>query len=207
MSFRTLEQQNAAIGAARAEQARKFCIANVYGTHQDFVRCEANDRAIIGVIERYIGPDVVPTSSLFEDALALNPDEIKSFARTTLATAMEQVVEEYITLLAAHSRQSGHTLKMERQKMLNMSLAEARERLNSLKTRQQMAAMPVAELHKIVQDAQPNYGFPKLPAEIWENGGYVKVDANYIRSADVYTVRRLNKLYGTAAVNARLNSR
>jgi hypothetical protein len=179
----------------------------VYALHQDLVRCEANDRAIIGVVERYIGLDVLPTSSLFEDALALNPEEVENFARTTLAKAHDQVVEEYLTLLNAHSRQSHQSLSMERQKMVNMSLAEARERLNSLKTRQQMSSMPVAELHKIVQDAQPNYGFPKLPAEIWENGGYVKVDANYIRSADVYTLRRLNKLYGTAVVNARLNSR
>lgn len=207
-TFRTLQDQERAIQAAALENARKLCIINVYLMHEDFVRCAANDKAIIDVIERYIGRDVVPTSSLFQDALALNEDEIQNFARTTLSVAKEQVVSEYITLLNAHSRQSEHTLKLERQKLLNTPLQECRDKLAALKLRQKMSAMPVAELNKIVQDARPDQGYPTLPREQWSSseGRFVALDAAYLKTAHPIELKRLLRIYGDQ-VNARLQGR
>src|SRR5713226_495806 len=102
--FRTQEMQDRAVEAARMENAKKTCIAEVYAERQDFVRCEANSRAIIAAVERWSGnPDLLPTRAIFNEILLENPGELANFARQPLALAKEKVVEEYLQLLASHS--------------------------------------------------------------------------------------------------------
>src|SRR5882724_9518986 len=105
MGFRNAAQREAAIEAARMQQAKKDCIDAVYASRQDFVRCEANDRAIIETIEYWTGnPNVLPTKFIFDEALLENPAQINSFARQPVERSRQQVIEEIVELLAAHSR-------------------------------------------------------------------------------------------------------
>jgi len=48
-------------------------------------------------------PDILPTAELFEIALAADPERIKEFARQPVERAKEQLREEIISLLQAHS--------------------------------------------------------------------------------------------------------
>src|ERR1700751_3095274 len=112
MSFRTYGDQQDAIIAAKVERAKRDTIAYVYQERQDFVRCEANDRAILEVIQRWTGYDsnVLPSKDIFDQAISENPDELKHFARTTLDKAKEQVSEEYLQILSHKSRQDRYSL-------------------------------------------------------------------------------------------------
>jgi len=212
MSFRTQEQQTAAIEAARTENAKKTCIAEVYAEHQDFVRCEANNRAIIGVIERWSGnnPDLVPTRELFNEILLENPGELANFARESLALAKEKVVAEYLQLLASHSRQDQYSLKQEENRLKHLPLEVCRQKLAELKSRQKMAAVPVSVLKSLVADAHRDTsqfaGYPNLPKSMWLDGRTVTVDANYLNGlvqTDMWQFKKLVRLYGSQQVDSR----
>src|SRR5882724_5661218 len=148
MSFITQEQNTAMAEAARTENAKKTCIAEVYQERQDFVRCEANSRAILSVIERWSGnnPDLVPTRELFNEILLENPGEIVNFAREPLSIVKEKVVAEYLQLLESHSRQDSYSLKQEENRLKHLPLDVCRQKLAELTSRQQMGQVPVEVL-------------------------------------------------------------
>ena len=210
-AFRTMEQANAAVEAARMENAKKTCIAEVYQERQDFVRCEANSRAILSVIERWSGnnPDLVPTRELFNEVLLENPDEIKNFARQPLALVKEQVVEEYLQLLAAHSRQDKYSLKQEENRLKHLSLEVCRQKLAELKSRQKMAQAPVSFLKTFVRENSPQYSQrPNLPTSMWSTaqGRTITIDADYLNHIgkhDKYEFARFVKFYGSAQIDSR----
>lgn len=208
--FRTIEQRNAAIQAAEFEQAKRVCIAEVYQKHQDFIRCDGNDRAIVDVIEEVYGPDVVPKSSLLDDALAADPDEIKRFARQPLAKAKEQVIDEYLELLAAHSRQDRYSLDAERKRLNHLPLEVCRQKLDEMKRRQKMGTQSTSELKQMLRDANPyqsNFpGYPNLPTTMWDSaaGKHVTVDAAYLNGLarnDVWQLKKLCRIYGSAQID------
>src|SRR5712664_1831023 len=136
MSFRTAVQQQAAVEAAKMENAKKQTIEAVYAAHQDFMRCEANDRAILAVIARWTGNnlDVLPSKAIFDEALLENPDEINNFARQTLPVIHQQLVSEILTLLRARSRRDEFLIKSEATRMKSWSIDALRIRLSELKT-------------------------------------------------------------------------
>jgi hypothetical protein len=210
MSFITQEQNAAMAEAARMENAKKTCIAEVYQERQDFTRCMANDRAIIDAIARWSGnPDLLPTRELFNEVLLENPEEIRNFARQPLALAKEQVVEEYLRLLAAHSRQDQYSLKQEENRLKHLPLEVCRQKLQELKSRQKMAQAPVSALKTFVRENTPQPSqWPTLPTSLWSTpqGKTITIDAEYLNHLarhDKYEFVRLCKLYGTAQVDAR----
>jgi len=87
-----------------------------------------------------------------------------------------QIVNEYIQLLAAHSRQDRYSLDAERKRLNHLSLPEVREKLAALKLRQQMSADSVPALKKVVAEARPVYGYPEMPREIYQDGKLIKLD-------------------------------
>ena len=212
MGFKTQEDQRRAVEAAALENAKRETIAQVYAEYQDFVRCEANERQIIDVIRRWTdyNPEVLPSKAIFDLAIVENPDELKGFVRQPLAVAKEQVIDEYIELLAAHSRQGRYSLQQERNRLNRLSLEVGRQKLQELKTRQKMAATDLGTLKQFVADAhrddRPFPGWPTLPAAMWDGTKHVKVDADYLNGlakTDIWQFKRLVKLYGSEQIDAR----
>lgn len=201
MGFTTFEQQERAIAAARFENAKRLFLINVYKKYLHYLPCQSNDQMLLNIVAEYVGSsDVYPTVELLEAALDLNPEEAKTLARTSTGQQLENIADDYVTLLAAHSKQSEHTLRLERTKMLNTPLVEARQKLADLKLRQNMAARPTAELHQIVRDAQPTYGYPALPPTIFEDGKFITIDADYLKKCSGWAFKMLCKKYGEKAV-------
>jgi hypothetical protein len=209
MSFKNRYEQQRAIEAAGEQQAKRDCLAQVYDSRQDFMRCMANDHAILEFITAWSGnPDILPTKELFDQALMENPDAVKTFARMPLEEAKDQVIEEYLEKLAAHSRQDRFSLKQEESRLRHQSLEVCRQKLSDLKLRQKMAALPVGTLKALVKeahvDSRPFPGFPTLPQQLYENGRYVAVNAEYLKNLDGFSIRRLCRLYSSDQITARL---
>jgi hypothetical protein len=213
MSFRTQADQGRAIEAAHVEGERRKTIAQVYQKYQQLVHCEANERKTIEVIERFIGPDVVPTFSLFEDALAENPDEMKNFAQQPVEHTKEQITQEILTLLASKNggrdgKFDAYNLRSEESRMKSWSLDALRARLNEIKTKQKMAVAPVSVLKTYVaesrRDTSPYPGFPQMPKEVWQDGKTVPLNAATIKAMSSYEIRRLARIYSDRQLNDRL---
>jgi hypothetical protein len=206
MGFRTHADQQDAIIAARVERAKRETIAQIYQERQEFVRCEANDRAILEVIKRWTGYDanVLPSKAIFDQAISENPDELKHFARTTLDEAKEQVIEEYLQILSHKSRQDRYSLESERRRLVHLSLPEVRQKLAEIKLRQQMSTQSVGALKQVLADSKPTYGYPQFPQEVYQDGKLIVLDANTIGRMHSSEITRLIRIYGLQQVNARL---
>src|SRR5260370_42636056 len=64
MSFRNIDQQNAAIEAAAHEQAKRNTIAYAYQKYPTLVQCDANNRMLIELVERWAGTEVHASPAL-----------------------------------------------------------------------------------------------------------------------------------------------
>jgi hypothetical protein len=212
MGFRTMEQQQAAINAAQLEQERRKTIELVYGKHQQMIRCLANERLIIEVIERFAG-EVVPSFGIFEDAILENPDEMKNFATQAVEKSKEQITEDILSLLSSKDggrdgKFNDFNLQSEKSRMASWSLEALRVRLAEIKTKQHMATTPVSVLKAFVSDAHADKrkypGFPELPKQIWNGTDHVAVNASFFRRLDAHEVRRYTRLYSVEQVNDRI---
>ena len=196
MSFTTYDQQQKMIAAAKAEQAKKSCIAEVYNAHQEFIRCQGNDKLIIELIESFYGLEVVPTASMFEDAIAANESEIKNFARRPESVHREQIIEDILGLLKAKGKNWDEFLiRNESKRLATMPLPDLRQRLANLRENVRMASIPVAQHKADLVAARPTYALPPLPAE---------VDAAVIKAMSSIELKALIRKHGSPAVNARL---
>ena len=208
MGFVTHEQQEKMMQAARLEGARKTCIAESYARHQDWVRCIGNDRLILEKIEAFYGPEVVPTASMLDDCLALNPDDAKDFARRPEEVHRQQLSEDIIGLLRAKGRShDDYTLESERRRHATMSLPDLRARLAAIRESHRLAAQPLSVHRQTLVDQRPKYALPELPRELHQDGRLVALSSEAIRRMNPVELRRLNRIYGEAAVNARLAGR
>lgn len=204
-SFKNAEAAERAVQAARVERAKTETRTAVYNAHQDFVRCMANDKAIIDLIEQWTDYDsfVLPSAELFELALAENPDF--SFVRQSEAVTRAQLTKQIIALLEAHGK--GHdifTLTNEKKRLATFTIPALRSRLEDLQRAARMARQPVAELRQVVVDARPNYGFPALPKTVWDGSKHVPLDASAFRSMSTFDLKRYCRIYGDAVVNQRI---
>jgi hypothetical protein len=79
-------------------------------------------------------------------------------------------------------------------------------RLDEITRAQRMVKQPIAEVEKVLVDARQYGSYPRLPKQIVRQGTVraVDLDAAYIRKLDVYDLKKLNRIYGTEAVNNRL---
>jgi hypothetical protein len=202
----TAELQAAAQQAARHKKACEDTIAQVYNLHQDFVRCAANDREILGLINEWTNhsPDVLPSLELFEEALAVNPD-LSGFARQSMAVTREQLSEDILSILRAKGKgHDAYSLKNEAARLKTLSIPQLRTRLADLQRAANMATQPVADLKKIVAAGRPVHGYPELPKAYWNGTANVPLDATAFRMMDVYELKRYTRIYGSEAVNRRL---
>jgi hypothetical protein len=210
MSFRNLDQQNAAIQAAAYEQAKRDTIAYAYQKHPTLILCDANNRMIIELVERWAGTEVHPSPALFDSMLDENgPDALSMLARQPVERTKEQLIQEILTLLVSKNggrdgKFDAFNLRSEEKRMASWSLDALRARLNEIRVKQRMAVQPVSDLKQIVRDARPDYNqWPQLPKTIWDGSKHVALDAAYIKRLDAWEIRRYQRIYGPQ-VNARL---
>src|SRR5258708_6913578 len=95
MSFRNIDQQNAAIEAAAHEQAKRNTIAYAYQKHPTLVQCDANSRMIVELVERWAGTEVHPSPALFDSMLDENgKDALSMLAQQPVEHTKEQITQE-----------------------------------------------------------------------------------------------------------------
>jgi hypothetical protein len=208
MSYKNLEQQQQALEAAKFENAKHLVRLQVYAKWPEtIVPCDANDKRIIDIIDRWTGndPSVLPTLAIFEQAIYENPEEFQSLAHQSEDVTRRQLTDSIIEILRAKGK--GHdefTLKSERTRLKAFSIMALRERLETLQRSARMATIPVATLKSMVAEAHATPGYPILPRQMFENGQTVDVNANYIRHLDSYSLKRMCRIYSSDAVNQRL---
>jgi len=205
MSFKTYEQQQGAIAAAAEENAKKDCIAQVYAKFPLIVQCEAAAKMILEIIARFAGHDVVPSLDLFLSALDENPDAMSMLATRSQKVTHRQLMEQIIDLLRAKGK--GHdefSLRNEQRKLTMMSVSDLRARLATLQANAKMAAAPLSEHYKALEDSRINYGSPQMPKEVYQDGKLISLDAATIRNMHPFEIKRLIRIYGSDQVNARL---
>ncbi len=133
MSFRNMEQQQQAIAAAALENAKKNVVAFVYQKFPKIKQHAANAKMIVELVERWGGPDIVPTPEAFLSMLDENGAEALSMLdQQPVERTMEQIRAEILTLLAAHSRRDEIMMKSEEARMKSWSLDALRIRLAEL---------------------------------------------------------------------------
>jgi hypothetical protein len=203
MGFRNYSQQQEAILAAKVEQARRQTIADVYASRLELVQCEANNRAILEVCQRWCGYDdnVLPSRAIFDLAIAENPDELQNLATTTLQNAQQQLARQILDLLRHKNptQWNDFTLRNEGRRLLMLDVPALRVRLADIQRSLKMATQPVSELKSLVHEAtKPNYSKEPLPDHI---------DAAFIRRLSATEIIKLNERFGRDAVNARLAGR
>lgn len=213
MSFKTQEDQAAAIQAAHLEIEKRKTIEAVYGKFPTFLRCEANDRAIIEIINRWAGPDVAPTAELFVLALEENPDAISRMAASPEAKIRARLIEEILSALETGGRaHDAFSLKNEKARLQNFTTAALHARLAELKTKHQLAATPVPVLKALVADARRDTrkfpGYIDLPLTIVPRGEVqaVRCDATYLLNlgrTNYPEYRRMCTIFGTEQITAR----
>jgi hypothetical protein len=216
MGYKSVEQQQAAVEAAKYENAKKQARLDVYRKYANSVKggvilvCEANDKRISDIIDRYIdrNPDILHTLDLFDAAIATNPTEYNSLAKNSEVAVREQLVDQIIDMLAAHGK--GHndfTLRSEQTRLRTFSIPQLRQRLADLQTKHNMAGQSVQQLKSLVADSRPaasSDGYPELPSHIWDGTKHVRVDAEYLNGlikTDLWQFKRLVKLYGSAKID------
>jgi hypothetical protein len=193
------QQQQEQLANAKMRNAEQSTVLWTYRAHPELLQCEANDRAIIEAVRAWIqDPDVLPTPSLFEDALAANPELIKQFATQKIEKTKQQILDEIIDLLATHSRRDNAMLASERARMASWSLDQLRARLDELKFKISAAGTPVSDLKQFVKDSRPVVEAKILPAEY---------TAKRIKNLPARDIHQLIKDYGAPQVDARMQGR
>jgi hypothetical protein len=199
MRIRNLQQRNEALEEQKMENAQKSTILWVYRAHPDFLICEANDKAIVEAVRDWIqDPDVLPTSSLFEDALAADPGLINRFARQPVERTKEHVRDEILDLLREHSRRDEAMIASEKSRMASWSLDALRSRLEELRFKIANVGTSTSSLKKYVASSRPTPEVRALPS---------KFTADAIKAMPSGEIRKLVRDYTASVVNARLMGR
>ena len=202
MGYKNLEQQQQALEAAKYENAKRQTRLHVYQKYLRVLPCDANDKFISEICDRWLvgNPDVLHSLIIFEEAIAQNPSQYNSLAKQPEAKTCEQLIDQIIDMLAAHGK--GHdafTLKQERTRLSTFSIASLRARLADLQMKAEMAATDVVTLKNLVAESRrPAPQAKVLPAEY---------PRERIRSMPPDAIRKLVREYGTSVVNDRLFGR
>jgi hypothetical protein len=207
MGYKNLEQQQQAVEAAQYENSKKQTRIQVYQKYLRVFPCDANDKFISEICDRWLGgnSDVLHSLAVFEEAIAENPTEFDALAKQLEAKTCEQLIDQIVGTLVAHGK--GHddfTLRSERTRLSTFSIPMLRARLADLQTKARMAGTSVRQLKQMVADARPVPGFPTLLRQLFENGATVQVNAAYLKALDTYSLKRMCRIYSTEAVNSRL---
>jgi hypothetical protein len=210
MSFRNMEQQQQAIAAAHLENAKKALVAFVYQKFPTLVVCDANSRMIVELVERWGGPDIMPTPEAFLSMLDENgPEAMSMLAQQPEAVTRRQLADQIIALLAAKGK--GHdafTLRQEEKRLALLSIPALRARLADLQVKAKMASTDVATLKNFVaesrRDQRRYQGYPDMPRQIWDGTKHIPLNATTIKAMDAWEIRKLARLYSDRQLNDRI---
>jgi hypothetical protein len=213
MSYKSLEQQQQAVEAAKYENAKRQTRIQVYQKYGNprkggvVIPCDANDKRITDIVDRWLdhNPDVLHSLELFEQAIAANPTDFNSLAKDSEGNVREQLIDQIIGLLATKGKaHDDFSLKSERTRLKTFTIPMLRARLVDLQTKAHMAGQSMQQLKQVVADARPVPGVPMLPKQLFENGVTRNVDASYLKALDPYNLRRMCRIYSLDAVNQRI---
>ena len=205
----TVQQQNAAIAAAQYQQQVAQGLEDIFSAYPTLLRCDANRKLITEHIRDFMECDFAPDLETFRNLIALNPDIMTTMVQRPVEVTKAQYIDEYIELLAAHSRQDRYSLESERKRLTHLSLEQCRQKLDELKRRQGMSSQSVASLKKVVADAHrvdaPIPAF-QICLPLCGTAKHVTVDADYLNhliQTDMWSFKRLVKLYGSTQIDDR----
>lgn len=143
--------------------------------------------------------------SLDSVTLLLNDE---SFVRQLVIAEPEAIKRHLIEQIAAcMDSDEGDFAIRNRKKMLSFyTLERLREELRNAEARVNLREKSPADLRQIVKTARSVSGYPALPKTIVPPGRVkaVPLDKQYICNLDPESLRKLNRIYSTDAVNARL---
>jgi hypothetical protein len=202
MGYKNLEQQQQAVEAAKYENAKRQTRAHVYQKYLRVLPCDANDKLISHIVDRWTdnNPDVLHSLQLFEQAIAENPTEFNSLAKQKKKQTVEQLIGQIIDMLVAHGK--GHdafTLKQERTRLQTFSIPALRTRLADLQVKAKMASTDVASLKNFVAESRrPAPQSKVLPAEYTRERIYLMPS---------HEIRKLTRDWTASVVNDRLFGR
>jgi hypothetical protein len=210
MGYKNLEQQQQAVEAAQYENAKKQTRIQVYQKYLRLLPCDANDKFISEICDRWLGGNsVLHSLAVFEEAIAENPTEFDALAKQPEAVTCEHLTDQILSMLAAHGK--GHddfTLKSERTRLSTFTIPALRARLADLQAKAHMAGQSVQQLKQLVSDARadrsPYPGFPTLPKSVWNGTTHAPLDAAAFRAMDAFEIRRYTRLYSVQQVNERI---
>lgn len=129
-------------------------------------------------------------------------------AEETKAALIDKIIERLQTTNNKHW-QIPHNVQIERAKMQFHSIEQLTARLDEIVRAQTLNALSPEERQKIVVEGRRYTGYPQLSKTVVRPGTVraVPQDAAYLRSLDLWDLKRLCRLYGTEQVNARLAGR
>src|SRR5260370_20325022 len=171
MGYKSMEQQQQAVEAAKHENAKRLTRVQVYQKYLRVFPCDANDRRISDLCDRWLdgNPDVLHSLAIFEEAIAENPTEYNTLAKQTEDKTVQQLIDQIIDLLAAHGK--GHndwSLNQERKSLATFSIPMLRARVADLQRGAHLEGQSVSKLIEIVADARPVTGFTILTRQLSE---------------------------------------
>jgi hypothetical protein len=213
MSFPTKAEQDQKARAIEFGNATERGLAAIYAEHPTIVRNQACDSMIGSICAEYEGlqaHQVAPSLDTFRDALAADPGILTSLTTKAINKQRIEIISDIIELLRAPSpdgrggRYSAFNLVSVENQMKSWSLEALKERKAEIIREQELVKRPISELRKIVVDARPSYGFPKLPKILMVGLTPVTIDRAYLKQLPAWELRRYQKVYGNAQLDSRL---
>jgi hypothetical protein len=173
---------------------------------------------IVDLVERWGGPDIVPTPEAFLSMLDENgKDALSMLAQQPVERTRQQIIEEILSLLISKNggrdgKFDSYNLRSEEKRMASWTLDALRARLVEIKSKQKMNAAPVEVLKSIVREAHADRrkfpGYPNLPDMIVLPGQVqaTKCDSVFLLNlarTDFYEYKRLCSRFSSDQITAR----
>jgi hypothetical protein len=203
-----IDKQNASDATQVAENLEK--LRHWLAVTYPGLVCAATEGALKG----YLGDKLL--TSLNEDDFALAFTLLKekmNFNGKRVPTPAEvkaASIDEICELLRAPDpsgrggRYSSFNIQSVRTKMQSWSIEALQTRKDEIIRAQALNEKPISELKQMVHDAQPQFGFPKLPRTFIDGMKSVPIDAMFLRRLPIWEFKKYVRLYGERAINARL---
>jgi hypothetical protein len=198
------EDKKAAADAALIQQSTAVYRKWLATKHPKIRDCEA----VVLAFQRYMDFTDPLNEDDFEFALGNNPS-IREYGKQHVPTKNE-LVEDICELLRAPDpsgrggRYSSFNVESVRAKMQSWSLTQLQARKDEIIRAQALNEKPLSELKTMVHDAQPQFGFPKLPRSFVDGMKAVPIDAAFLKRLPSWELKKYVRIYGEFAINVRL---
>jgi hypothetical protein len=144
----------------------------------------------------------------FEFALG-NMPSIAMYNKQHVSTK-DELIEDICESLRAPDpsgrggRYSSFNIESVRSKMQSWSVPQLQARKDEIIRAQALNEKPLSELKQMVHEAQPQFGFPKLPRTFMDGMKSVPIDAAFLKRLPSWELKKYVRIYGEFAINARL---